>query len=197
MLDVSTFTIKEHALKINTPISPSWFAQTIRDAPKYRDLQIDIAFWREAMNAFEDGKHLHAIHGFWAVIEDLFADGHTGKKQVLRTFKESARFRRTLTSALISFSKAGENLTQVKELFATRGHEYTIEGAMGFLYDIRGHLFHFSSRQAATKATPFNQRTFRPLALFMSSVVTSALIFEIMDINRREAGLPPESEPIP
>ena len=125
----------------------------------------------------------------------MFADGQTKKAQALNAFKSSAEFRDVIRKALESFSAtAHSNMSSLLEMFNQRRCDFTVEGTMAFLYDMRGNLFHFSSKASQRKATPFNQAEFRPLALFTMHIVNLALTFRMVQLNRQHTGLPPESQ---
>lgn len=187
-----------NAIKISQPhretpvrLHQKAFESIVNKAPRYEPLFVHRSIWREATNAFNDGKHLYAILGFWFLVEDLYADGHTGKKQVLKAFKTNPRFKRVLTAAVAGFQKADKNYEAVQALFGDRGHSFTAEGAADFIFDMRGHLLHFSSRDRG-KISPLNQRDFRPLSLFFMHVANVALLYEIVALNRIADGLDPD-----
>ena len=187
------------AIKISQPhretpvrLHQEAFEDMVKTAPRYEPLFVHRAVWRQATNAFNDAKHLYAILGCWFLIEDFYAAGHTGKKQVLRSFKSNQRCQQVLSAAVKGFQNADKNFVVVKSLFESRGDSFTADGAAAFLFDMRGHLLHFSNRGRG-KITPLNERDFRPLSLFFLHVANLALMYEVVALNRAAGGLDPDS----
>ena len=83
------------ATAINKPepiarINQDIFTLLVTLVPRYRPLDQAIHHWREAMARFADGQHFDALSYFFLAIEELFAAGHSGKKQVLAKLKADA-----------------------------------------------------------------------------------------------------------
>lgn len=76
-------------VKYNIPsftLEETKFSDFLQIAPHFNDLLIPKAFWREGLNYFEKFQYIQAFYNYYYVIEDFYAGGKTGMKEVLKNF---------------------------------------------------------------------------------------------------------------
>lgn len=170
------------------------FTNTVVAAKLYEPLQYTASLYREADARFHDGQYVDALHYCFLALEDLFADGHTGKKQTLAAFKANPLCRRVMDRALGAFSGDHPAYRAVRQMFEDHRDAWAVDGAIAFVYDMRGQLGHAASRRRRFKGVLTHQADFRPLALFLVYMVQLALMLRKVQITRAAEGLPPEPD---
>jgi len=133
-------------------------------------LVIPLAFWRQGMKDMLEGRYISAIHQFYFVIEGLYAKGQWKGRQVKAQFKRSAQMQQVASDALVFFDKPdqSENRTAIDRYLREEGHDYTADGILDLLVDMRGRLHHFSPKSSLNHAHPLNQQEFRPFGVLLN-----------------------------
>jgi hypothetical protein len=170
-------------------ISGSTLGQVIQDAQKFEDLDVHKAFLHDGMNQFHALQYVAAFYQFYFIVEGLYADGRTSEKEVVRAFADSNEFTTVLEMAVEHFSKENDRHSEVlKRVMQAEKCELTVPGLRTFLFRIRGHLHHYSTRSTKPKGTPFNQREFETVALLGMLIARRAIDVQI---SRRVALVKP------
>ncbi len=168
------------------------FARTIAAGGTFESLQYTASLFREAAVRFSDGQYLDALHYCFLALEDLFADGKTGRVQTLAAFRANPLCMSVFARAVQAFGSNHPAHEAVRKMAAELQCEWTADGAVDFAYGMRGVLAHAASRRRRFKEVLTHQSEFRPLALFMMHLVNSALLLRKVQITRTAEGLPPE-----
>jgi hypothetical protein len=125
-------------------------------------------------------QYVAAFYQFYFIVEDLYADGKTSEKEVVKAFAASDDFTSILAMAVQNFSKATDRHSEIlKRVMRAEKCEVTVEGLRTFLFRIRGHLHHYSARSTKPKGTSFNQREFETVALLGMLIARRAIDVQI------------------
>jgi hypothetical protein len=158
--------------------------QVIQDAQKFEELEVHKAFLHDGMNQFHALQYVAAFYQFYFVVEDLYADGKTSEKEVVKAFSSSDELTRILEVAIQRFSKENDRHSEMlKRIMGTEKCEVTVAGLRTFLFRIRGHLHHYSSRSTKPKGTPFNQRDFETVALLGMFIARRAIDIQVSRLS--------------
>lgn len=150
----------------------------VREAPFFDILTVPIGFWREGNNQMDDKNYVQAFYSYFFVIEDLYADGKTGEKPVLKAFSESEELCRICVSAVSRFfGKGDEGESALRRFIEAEGCQADRFGLQKFLFRMRGNLHHYFGKSPRPHPTPFNQQQFRSVAL-LALFIASLAIFE-------------------
>ncbi len=161
------------------------FNMLVRHAPFFDSLTVPIAFWREGGNQMDDKNYVQAFYSYFFVIEDLYADGKTGERPVLKAFSESEEFCRICVSTLPRFfGKGDEHESALRRFFEAEGCQADRFGLQKFLFRMRGNLHHYFGKSPRPHPTPFNQQQFHSVALLALFIATLAIFEHILAIKR-------------
>jgi len=147
----------------------------IIEAAKYRLLDIPKAFFHEGINFFDNFQYIQAFYNFYFVIEDFYARGKTGKKAVLQEFAKSREFTDICEKALKALMEDVRHADKLKVQLEREKCEASVHGLQEFLFQVRGNLHHFYSKNTKTHGTPFNQGDFESVALLTMFVASAAI----------------------
>jgi len=165
-LGVSAYEVTRGYNERPLRISGQTLRQAIQHGTRFPELDVHKAFLHDGMNQFHALQYVAAFYQFYFVIEDLYAAGKTSEKEVVKAFAASDELTSNLEIAIRQFTKDDDRHSQVLERFMSAERcERTVAGLRTFLFRIRGHLHHYSSRSTKPKSTPFNQRDFETVAL--------------------------------
>lgn len=168
------------------------FARTVVAACTFESLQYAASLFREAEARFRDGQYLDALHYYFLALEDLFANGKTGRAETLAAFRANRLCMKVFADAVKAFEGRHSVHAAVRQMATERRCDWTEDGAVDFVYGMRGMLAHAASRRRRFKEVLARQSDFRPLALFLMHVVNYAILLRKVQITRASEGLPPE-----
>ncbi|MQC26770.1 MAG: hypothetical protein DWG76_04885 [Chloroflexi bacterium] len=158
-----------------TKLSPDRLQNLVSRLATFEDLDLPIAFWREGLNEMRGQRFISAFYNFYYVIEGFCAKGKSSKKSVLNEFNKSAALKRAVTFALEKALESQSHKDPLRKMFGLVNTELNTEGALEFLYEIRGMLHHISFETTREQGTPFNQQDFASLAVFSQAVARALL----------------------
>ncbi len=175
LIAIRSFRYSRQYPKSKSLLQPDFIKKLVEYAPKYDELRVAKAFWREGMVFFNRFQYVQAFYQFYFVIEDFFASGKSGKKQVLSEFHKSSEFEELCNKTLIELFKTEKHRENLKRFFEECNCEPTHIGLQELLFEMRGALHHFSSGSSRPKGTPFNQKEFESISLLSMYLVTLAI----------------------
>jgi hypothetical protein len=187
ILSVRGFSATQEYPKPRAFLQTNILQSIVIAAPMYDELKITKAFWREGMIYFNNFQYIQAFYQFYFIIEDFYAPGKSGKKPVLQEFRKSMVFKELCNNSLLELLKDARHRLNLEHLFSQFNCEVTSEGLQELLFEIRGALHHYSSQSQRPKGTPFNQKDFESIALLAMHLVTSAIGYQIANINQNAA----------
>jgi hypothetical protein len=168
------------------------FKTLVLCAPWYDRLTVSVGFWREAGNQMEAGNYVQAFCNYFFVVEDLYADGKTAERQVLRAFADSAEFCEICTSTLPRFFGRGDtHELALRRFFEAEGCEPNVPGLQKFLFRMRGNMHHYFGKSPRPHPTPFNQDEFHAVALVALYISTVALSRQVLALNKKHGPAKP------
>jgi hypothetical protein len=159
--------------------------EIVATAPRYDELNIIKAFWREGMIFFNTFQYAQAFYQFFIIIEYFYAPGKSGKGPVLKEFGKSHEFRKLCENSLSELFKLERHRANLELMFGRFNCPVTPEGLQELLFETRGTLHHYSSKSKRSKFTPFNQNDFETIALLVMHLTTTAIGYRIVQINQR------------
>jgi hypothetical protein len=169
-----------------TLVKESSFKTLVEHAPRFESLKVSTGFWREAGNQMDAGNYAQAFYGYFFVIEDLYADGKTSEKQVLKAFADSVEFCEICASTLPRFfGKGDKHEENLRKFFDAEGCATDAPGLQRFLFRMRGNLHHYFGKSPRPHPTPFNQDQFHVVALVALFISSLALSRRVLDLNRQ------------
>ena len=168
-------------------ISSQALEEIVSTPPEFGRLIIPEAFWREGMNYFQKFQYIQSFYQFYFIIEDFYAKGKTGEKQVLKAFQESKDFKEICEHSLQQILNKPKHSQRIEKLFKEEKIEMNGKGLQKLLFKIRGNLHHFFCKSPKTRGTPFNQKEFETEALLTMHISMTAILYSMVDINRETA----------
>lgn len=183
---ITTYEVKRGYADIRWRITGQAFGEIVQNAPTYEKCDVHKAFLHDGMNQFHRLQYVAAFYQFYFVLEDLYADRKTSEREVVKAFASSDELTHILEMAIQQFTKDTDRHTRMLRRFMmAEGCEITVAGMRKFLFRIRGHLHHYSSRSTKPKGTPFNQRDFETVALLAMFIARHAVDVRIGRMNKR------------
>lgn len=140
---------------------------------KFDHLKIPLAFIREGRNDLEAERNINAFFSFYFFLEGLYGNGKWRSRAVKAEFKKSRHVRDAATAVMSHFDEPEfeQHLLNLREFLEADGLEYTVDGVIDLLVNLRGNLHHFSvSNSTAVVGHPLNHATFRTPALLTMSI---------------------------
>ena len=184
LIDISSF-FAEHEKPAPVLIKPEDIRAIVTSAPRYDELIIPKAFFREASNAYATQQYIQSFYNSFFIIEDFFAGGKTREVNFIKQLERSSEFKDIAANALTLF-RTGQpkDFERLKSLFEEVNCETTPEDLPRALFRQRGGLHHYYSKSPKHRGTPFNQRKYQSLALFSMTLSFLAIAYRIVTINQ-------------
>jgi hypothetical protein len=159
-------------------MSRDMLATLVHSRLRHRHLVLPMSFYREACNEFFSGRYTSSFINFYFYLDDLYGQGKTKNKEVEKLFKSSRHVRKAVQQSLQLYQdeESLENLNELKKFLHLEKKEFTIDGIIELIVQIRGNLSHFSQKSSKKKGHPLNQREFRSVAFLMNSICAYTFI---------------------
>ena len=174
----------EKELKLK--VTPEILGSIIANRSLHANLTLPMSFYREGYNDFKRGCYANAFVNFYFYLDDLYGAGATKNKQVEERFKKSVHVQAAVKEAIVELVRPGpsENLSQVMFFLHEERKQFTVDGVIELIVQIRGNLAHFSQKSSKRKGHAFNQYDFRGVAYLLQAVC-------IFTFTRLTTGEPP------
>jgi hypothetical protein len=138
-----------------------------------------MSIWQEAHADFEKMRYIQAFHGFYLVIEGLFAEGKSAEKEVMAKFLQSFLLVEATAKMMVPVRGDQRHWSNLLPLFQSEGiPSDTEEGVLRLMFRMRGHLRHYSISSRKPQPLPFDQRRYESLA-WMSSGIAHACLLQL------------------
>lgn len=159
-------------------MNPDMLKSIIAERSLHRDLVLPMSFFREGCNDFAEGRYTPAFLSFYFYLDDLYGQGKTKNQAVKAKLKSSQQVRLALEQSIQDFNEevSAPNLLELRKFLVQEGKEYTVDGLIDLVVQVRGNLAHFSQKSSKKKGHPLNQRDFRVMAYLMKSICTYTFI---------------------
>jgi hypothetical protein len=165
------------------------FQRMIDSRKNYSSLSILKAFFREGKNEFKSFRYIYAFYNFYFIIEDIYGGGKTKEKDVLQNFKQSTELLGLVELTMKNYIETDRrHLTNIERLLQEEKLSYTTEGMIELIWKVRGNLHHYISKSSKRLGTPFNHRDFEPVSFFVMSLALHAILYRIVEINKKLSG---------
>lgn len=170
-----------------TPIEveKDFLQQIVAVAPRFSEIVVPLAFWREGMNHMDRGEFVLAFNNHYFVLEDFYADGKSGQGPVLKAFARSAEFRTICAHALQEGRFKADDAESLRELFEREQCGWDPSGLQRLLFRMRGNAHHYSAKSGGPHPTPFTQGRFETIALLTMWLATTSIATKIDSIKAR------------
>lgn len=191
-IQVFSLSVKTQPVRQRAQLTEDAFKGYVELMGRYGYLVVLMGFHHEGTNRLDAGAYLQAFHAFYFVFEGLFGNGRSSKHELLKAFAEDSECVAVSQKGLDSFaSMATKRATKFRELMARLGYVWTLEGLLSFIVDMRGRLHHMPSKppRDGVQPDPFRQADAEAMGFFMSYVSHLGLMYRVVPINRRHAGL--------
>jgi hypothetical protein len=177
-------TRSEKDLKLK--VTPEILGSIIANRSLHANLTLPMSFYREGCNDFKRGCYANAFVNFYFYLDDLYGAGATKNKQVEERFKQSVHVQAAVKKAIEELARPGpsENLSQVMFFLQEERKQFTVDGVIELIVQVRGNLAHFSQKSTKRKGHAFNQYDFRGVAYLLQAVC-------IFTFSRLTTGEPP------
>lgn len=186
-------SVKRESFRQRALLSEDAFRGYVDLMGRYDYLVALMGFYHEGVNRQDAGAYLQAFHAFYFVFEGLYGNGRSSKPELLRAFAEHPECVAVSQRGLDHFAAlAARPPVAFRSLMAQDGYAWDVNGLHGFIVDMRGRLHHMPSKppRDGVQPNPFKQDRAEALSFFMSYVSHLGLMYRIIPINRRHAGLP-------
>lgn len=186
LLAVSSFSYSKEYPEPTALIEEKPFRNLIKSSRKYDSLRVPKAFWREGLNYFHSFQYVQSFYQFYFIIEDFYANGKSGKNNILGEFHRSSEFKELCENSLDKLFRLEKHKKNLEFFFDEFNCDISPRGLQELLFEMRGALHHYSSRSTRPKGNPFNQEGFKSIALLSMHLVTRAIGYKIADINQKD-----------
>lgn len=175
---------RKYPVKI-TELNETYFIDIIKSRLNYNKLTILKAFYNDGDRFFREFKFINAYYNFYFVIEDLYGDGNTSNRLILKSFIESTDLRQftewVRDNHILNHDKHSKNLVKFLE---DMGKTTSTDDILEFIVNTRGRLHHFSRKSSIKIGTPFNQREYETVAFLVMGMALRAILQEVYYINK-------------
>lgn len=177
--------IKYHEPK--TELGEKTFSQIVQTKHLYSELVVQKAFFRVGINEFTARRYINAFYNFYFVLEDIYGQGKTKNRDVIKNFKNSTEFKQSLGWVKANHIDTHKRHQANIQKFCTEENlEYNLDGLIELLQKVRGNLHHYSSKSSKHLGLPFNQDDFESAAFLTMGLAHLAISQRILEINIRE-----------
>lgn len=180
LVKISSFSYKSGYPDPIVTISPESLKKLVLTSVPYNQLYIPKAFWREGLRFYQSAEYVNAFYNFYFVIEDFYADGKTGSKEVLRAFARSQEFEKVARKVLQQVAEKKTHHERLVEIIRDENCSLDPQGLQQVLYRMRGNLHHYCTKGNKVKGTPFSHQEFETIAFV-------AMLTSTLAIGYREA----------
>ncbi|MGB8702331.1 MAG: hypothetical protein WCD18_23180, partial [Thermosynechococcaceae cyanobacterium] len=169
------FQSKQQEIALRMPVTPEILGSIVANRKLHAHLALPMSFYREGHNDFSRGQYANAFIKYYFYLDDLYGNGATKNKQVEERLKQSQHIRVAVQEAIDILMTPGgsENLGQVLQFIKLEKKEFTVDGLIELIVQVRGNLSHFSQKSTKMKGHAFNQYEFRGVAYFLKAVCIS------------------------
>ena len=164
------------------------FRQLVQNMPRYDSLTAAKELFRRGLVFYRNHAYFCAFVHFFFIVESFYADGKTGKANVMRAFKKSTEFG-GIVDYLLTETRSKATGREIIQLVTKAGCQWTRDGLMEFLYGERGRLLHYF--RTPTRFNPFSEDEHRPVAFLAMSVSCHAILQKTVVINQTN---PPQAD---
>ncbi len=173
IVTLPVYSIKQHYQTPTVVASTALMERATDPVPEF--LLVLQAFWREGIRNFEDNSFVNAFYNFYFVIEDLYADGKTSEKEVLKSFSHLSEFCGICDETLQMFRKRERHWRNLEKFCKSERCNLDVGGLQKLVFRVRGNLHHYFRKSPRTRGTPFNQRAFESLAYLVLEMSGKAI----------------------
>jgi hypothetical protein len=134
-------------------------------------------FHRDGMLEFASIRYIQAFYNFYFVLEDLYAKGKTSTTEVEKRFKSSPVLRGIIQDVLDNHIKMqGNHLQNIQNFLTEENKDFSIDGIIELIVQVRGNLHHYSGKSTKRKGTPINQRDFESMAFLLMGISLFSIV---------------------
>lgn len=168
------FQRESHENKCYREMSPQMLASLVQSRRLHKHLVLPMSFYREACNDFNSGRYTSSYINFYFYLDDLYGQGKTKNQEIEKLLKSSQYVRQAVQQTLQLYQEIEslDNLEELKEFLNLERKEFSVDGIIELIVQVRGNLSHFSQKSSKKKGHPLNQRDFRSMAFLMKSICT-------------------------
>jgi hypothetical protein len=152
-----------------TPIIPPLAEELLRFRARFTDLVLPMSFFREGMNDYRRHRYINAFVNFYFFIEDLYGQGNTKNRLILRAFASSDELKWAVNKSRADL-KGYPDQEHGFQFLCERMNRTLGEGPddlLDLIVSVRGNLHHFSGRKSTLKGHPLNHAMFRSIAFLL------------------------------
>lgn len=158
------------------------FAEMVTSMGDYASLLEAKTLWREGMAAQKRQRYVQAFQNFFFALEDLYADGKTSEKEVVRRFQESGHVMDACARFLSWVQHEKRHRGLLERYFGDTRCNIADRSEMArMLFRMRGALLHFSRKRKHGAAAVKDQRGYETLALLSGYVANMCIGRQIID----------------
>lgn len=184
-INVLKLTYERKYLEKIIELDEEFLKGIIESRSDYDELTVLKAFFNDGTKLFHEFKYINAFCNFYFILEDLYGNGNTVNRLIMRSFKESADLREFLEWARdTQISKDEKHLKSLINFLEDIGRTTSTNDIIEFLVETRGRLHHFSRKSTLKIGTPFNQRDYEAIASFVMGIALRAILQEVYYINK-------------
>lgn len=186
-LVVTKLTYSETHEVPEVEITENIFKEEIATRKRYSSLRVLQAFHREGTNEMIDQRYINSFFNYYFVIEALYSGGKTKGHDVINNFLSNDELKEIVNSFIKDAKIGSKHMERLQELLKQEKSEYTTEGLIKLLFQMRGNLHHYFQESTKPQGSPFTQKEYWSLALLAQYVATVAIGYQIAKINRSYA----------
>jgi len=148
------------------------------------ELAVYKSFFREGSSELESFRHIQAFYDFYFVLEGFYAEGKSAEREVLKAFTANPELTALAEETLRAFTDHDET-PSLRRFLVEERCRWDVEGLLQLLVRLRGRLHHFQPRSPRLQPTPFEQESFRSVALVVLLMATMAIGYREVALGER------------
>ena len=171
---IAGFRSKTEYRPIPTKVTPSGLKAIVNLIDERSPLYVAKGFWQEGMNFFRTFNYVQAFYSFFFILEDFFAEGKSGKAEVIKRLDRSKGFCDAAEYAFNALQNEERHKANLQRFFSEEQLEFNKENLPAFLFLMRGRMHHYSSKNRKKQATPYSQKEFESISFLTIPTLVAA-----------------------
>jgi hypothetical protein len=129
---------------------PALYVRTVMISKALEEIEMALNFYRRGRADCKKGNYIEGIYNLYFVLEFLFANGKYSESGVLKEFEKSDELQRAIDGIRTSIPPQIRKDPRLFSHFETVITRRTNSEVMKWAYEVRGFLFHQSSKRSKT-----------------------------------------------
>jgi hypothetical protein len=137
------------------------------------DVEVPLSFFRKGRIDMDENQYIEAVYDFYFLLETLYADGKTSKKETIKAFQNSEELLHAIEKVLNEPGLYIAGDEQIWEEYRSKYNGKTIHEILEVIFELRGLLHHHTlkrKRKGHDTWHPEQHEKYKTDALFLQAV---------------------------